>query len=98
MHRLVKGTWSLVNAAHQIARAQADLDESVKALINVMDYGCRLAKDRVALKGRQLANDEIIQKIMREVIKGACIVRLYCEKIPPSTCPGQFLPARIFLN
>lgn len=43
MHPLVKGVWSLVNAAYQVARAQTELDEHIKGLVDAMNEACALA-------------------------------------------------------
>lgn len=81
----MKGAWSLVNAAYSVARAQADLDKTIEALIKTMDDGCKLAKDYAPLKGRKPGTDSIAEEILKEVIVGASLIRVYCEKRPKST-------------
>lgn len=85
----MKGTWSLVNAAYSVARAQADLDKSIGALIKSMDDGCKLAKDYAPLKGRNSGTDSITQEILKEVISGANIIKVYCEKRPKRMYPHK---------
>lgn len=80
----MKGAWSLVSAAYQVARALADLDGNVEALIDAMEDGCKLAKDYAPLNGRYSHTDAVVRDIIREVIKGASIIKVYCEKRPKS--------------
>lgn len=78
----MKGAWSVVNAAYQIARAQADLDQSIVSLIDAMDHACNLAKDYAPLKGRHTRGDSIVRDILREVIKSASVINVYCKTRP----------------
>lgn len=80
----MKGAWSLVSAAYQVARAQADLDTSIEALIDAMNDGCQLAKEYAPLNGRHSQTDSIVRDLLRQVIKGASVVKVYCEKRPKS--------------
>lgn len=82
---MAKAAWSLVNAAHRVARPLAYFDASVGGLINAMNHGCELAKAHPLLKGRHVASDFLVEEILREVIRGACIVKVYCEKRPQGT-------------
>lgn len=84
MHPIVKGVWALVSATYQVVRAQADLDDQIQALIDAMNDSCKVAKDYAPLNGRRLGSDSIVQDILKEVIKGANLVQLYCEKRPTS--------------
>lgn len=82
VHPLVKGALSLVNAVDQMARSQPDLDESVEALIAAISAGSQLAKEHVPLKERYTYKDFVVRDMLREIIKGAHIVKVYCEKRP----------------
>lgn len=79
---LLRGVWILVDAAYQIVLVQTNLDKHIKTLINLMDDVCGLAKDYTPLKGRHSSSDTVVRDIWKEVIKGANIVKLYCEKRP----------------
>lgn len=94
----MKGAWSLVSAAYQVARAQADLDTSVEALIDAMDDGCRLAKGYAPLNGRHSQTDSIVRDLLREVIKGASVVKVYCEKRPKSVSVTKACLILIFMT
>lgn len=83
---LAKGARSLISAAYHAARVQVDLDESIGALIDAMDDGCTLAKDHAPLKEVHTRSDTIARGILREVIKGAYIIRVFCEQRPESEC------------
>ena len=82
----MRGAWSLVSAAYQVARAQSDLDNSILALIDAMDDGCQVARDHAPLKGRHSSSDSVVQDILREIIKSANLVKVYCDKRPKGTC------------
>lgn len=86
VHPLVKGAWSLVNAAYEIARTQADLDTSIETLIDAMDDSCKLAKEYAPLTGCHSHTDSVVRDLLREVIKGANLVKVYCKKRPKSEC------------
>lgn len=81
----MKVAWSLVSAAYRVACSQADLDNNVQALIDSMDDGCKLANDYPPISRRDSGSDFIVYAILREVIKGASIVKVYCEQRPKST-------------
>lgn len=91
MHPLAKGAWSLVNAVDELARAQPGLDTSVQALINAIDSSSKLAKENAPLKKRYTFKDSVVRDMLREIIKGAHIVKVYCEKRPESVYEGKLL-------
>lgn len=82
MHPLVKGTWALVRAVHEIARVQPYLDKRVVALVDAMDTGSKVAKEYAPTKGRHVSKDSVVRDMLREIIEGANIVKVYCEKRP----------------
>lgn len=82
VHPLVKGALSLVNAVDQMTRSQPDLDESVEALIAAISAGSQLAKEHVDLKEKYTSKGSVVRDMLREIIKGAHIVKVYCEKRP----------------
>lgn len=71
---------SLVNTVFQVIKAQADLDENVKALIIEMGDACKLVKERAPLEGASNDADSIVEEILKEVVASASIIHLYCEK------------------
>lgn len=81
----MKGAWSLANSVDKIARAQPDLDKSVGALIHSMNAGSGVAKAYTPTKGRHNSKDSIFRDMLKEIIKGANIVKVYYEKRPEST-------------
>lgn len=86
MHPLVKGVWTLVNAAYQVAQAQTELDEHIKGLVDAMDEACDLAKIHAPLKGRYKGTDSVVSEILGHVIQGANVISGYCEKRGKCTC------------
>lgn len=76
----MKGTFSLVKAVDAIARTQPDLDMSVEALIDAMNTSSQLAKQHVPLSGRRPLYDLIFGNTLREIIRGANIIKVYCKK------------------
>lgn len=82
---MVKGAWSLANAAYETICAQRDLDTSIEALIDTMDDACKLAKKYTPLNGHHSPRDSIVHDILKEVIKGANAVKVYGEKRPKGT-------------
>lgn len=82
----MKGVWSLVNAAYQIARAQTELDERIKGLVDAMNEACGLARIHAPLKGRYNETDSIVGEILRQVIQGANVISGYYEKRVKGTC------------
>ena len=74
----MKGVWSLLNVAYVMAKQQATLDASVKNLVNALDANCELAKD---LAGNELSEiaESVVGKILKEVLKGASVIKNYCE-------------------
>lgn len=82
VHPFVKGVWSLVSAAYQVARMQAELDESIKSLIDTMAEACKLSTSFPAKLYEN--SDSIARAILKEVIKGASLIKIYCEKRPTS--------------
>lgn len=47
-----------------------------------MNRGCELAKAHAPLKGRHADSDFVVEEMLREVIRGASIVKVYCENRP----------------
>lgn len=82
----MKGVWSLVNAAYQVARAQADLDDHIKGLVDAMNEACGLARIHAPIKGRHKGTDSIVSEILRLVIQGASVISGYCEKRVKRMC------------
>lgn len=80
----MKGTRSLVKAVYEIARVQHGFDERIEGLINAMDTGSKVAGEYPPLDGRHNWKDSVIKDMLREIIKGANIVKVYCEKRPKS--------------
>lgn len=85
MYPLVKGALSLVASTHQITRTQADIDDGVGALISAMNTGSELAKKYAPLNGRYSPDDVMFRDMLKEIVKGANIVKVYCKKRPSST-------------
>lgn len=63
---------------------QPNLDERIEGLIDAMDNGAKGAKEYPPLEGRRAWKDSVIRDILREIIKGANIVKVYCQKRPKS--------------
>lgn len=61
---------------------QAVLDDRIKELVNEMVEGCNLAKQYAPQNNRNKGLKNVVRDILKEVIKGASIVKLYCEKRP----------------
>lgn len=80
----MKGAWSLVKSSYHTLLAQANIDKSVEKLIDAMAAGSELAKEYAPLNRSYRPEDLVVQDMLREIIKGAHIVRLYCEKRPNS--------------
>lgn len=80
IHPFVNAAWKLISFAYQVVQAQAILDKSITALIDIMAHNTKLAKHYAPLKGRHMDSDSIVQDILREVLSGASAVFAYCEK------------------
>lgn len=80
----MKGTWSILNSAYQLIHAQADIDQAIRPLIKAINTGTELVKEHAPLKGRYSPDDLIVRDLLREIIKGANVVKVYCEKRPSS--------------
>ena len=61
-----------------MAKQQATLDASVKNLVDALDANCELAKD---LAGNELSEiaESVVGKILKEILKGARVIKDYCE-------------------
>lgn len=88
----MKGAWSLVHAADELTRVQPAVDTSVGALIGVMNVGSKLAKEHAPVKGRYASKDSVVREMLREIIKSAHIVKVYCEKRPEGVCRVKHFP------
>lgn len=64
---------------------EAVLDDRIKQLVEEMTDGCELAREYAPRQGRNDGLSFTFESILKAVIRGANIVKLYCEKRPSST-------------
>lgn len=79
------GARSLVNATYEIARALINLDTHVEDLIDAMNGGSQLAKEYAPVNGPYSPRDVMVCKVLRDIIRGANIIKVYCENRPEGT-------------
>lgn len=83
---MVKGAWSLVSAIDNMTREQRNLDKRVEALVDAMNAGSELAKEHIPVKGRYASKDSVFRDMLKEIIKGTHMVKVWCEKRPEGVC------------
>ena len=76
--------------ALKVYRAQVTRDLSIQQLIEEMDESCKAAKEAMPLRDRSPHSNDIVVKILLQVIQCAYFVKGYCSKHSFGVCDNSF--------
>jgi len=64
----------------KVVKLQADRDAGIQQLMGEMDESCKVAKDAASLRDRSQHSDEIVGKILLQILQCTYFVKEYCSE------------------